>query len=100
MQARNYKIAESLDSTVEAMRLLRQIREDILSAIRAWKSFVETDVPFFADLQDRSTMVAMDDMKCSFDKMVVLAQKLDDLQQFFADNAKIVSGIIGVCEQI
>jgi hypothetical protein len=73
------------------MQLLREVREHILVAIRAWDSFRETDIAFFTDLNDHNVKVSLRDIKSSFDTLVELKQKLVSLDGFLADSAKFVS---------
>jgi hypothetical protein len=74
------------------MQLLREVREHMLPVIRAWQSFHESDMAFFADLvdSDLSIRVALYDMKSAFEKLVDLEQKLVFLDKYFADSANIV----------
>jgi hypothetical protein len=73
------------------MRLLREVREHILPAIRAWDSFAARDLALFADLNDRAVVFARDNIRSSFGKLVELEQKLGFLESYCAETASTVS---------
>jgi hypothetical protein len=79
---------------MQTMQLLREVREHLLPAIRAWDSFAARDLALFADLNDRAVDFARDNIRSSFGKLVELEQKLGFLEDYCAETAKIVS-IIG-----
>lgn len=76
--------------TVETMQLLREVREHILPAIRAWASFHKTHLAFFEDLDDRDVKFASSHMEESFAELVELEQKLGFLDSFLSDSATVV----------
>ncbi|KAH7072767.1 hypothetical protein BKA63DRAFT_567359 [Paraphoma chrysanthemicola] len=81
--------AKDLLASSQAMKqLLREVREHMMPAIRAWDLFKDIDLPFFADLQDRDAKFATSDMRSSFGKLVDLEQKLGFLDQYFVEIAK------------
>tara|TARA_R110002003_G_scaffold1907_2_gene23706 strand:- start:1606 stop:1947 length:342 start_codon:yes stop_codon:yes gene_type:complete len=84
--------AKELFTSLQAIKqLVREVREHMLPAIRAWDAFRDADLLFFADLQDRDAKFAISDMRSSFGKLVNLEQKLGFLDQYLADIAKDVS---------
>lgn len=83
---------ELLKQTLQTMRLLRLLTENLTLTVQAFARFDE-DKSYFSDINDDRVAATFDSLYETFDRLVVLQNKLESLQVSCDNTERIVSHV-------
>lgn len=81
---------ELLKQTLHTMRLLRLLKETLTLTVQAFARF-DDDKSYFSDIKDERVAASFDSLYETFDRLVVLHNKLESLQVSCDNTERIVS---------